>query len=54
MVTPTITLECGSCHDVHNQVGTPYDTTYNPHLVKIVGVDPAGKGSLLCRSCHNK
>jgi hypothetical protein len=48
------TLECTSCHDVHNQVGTPYDTTYNPKLVKIVGVDSSGKGSLLCRSCHNK
>ncbi|MGA2247593.1 MAG: hypothetical protein ABSH48_21615 [Verrucomicrobiota bacterium] len=47
-------LECGSCHDVHNQIGTPYDVNNNPHLVKIVGVDSSGKGSLLCRSCHNK
>ncbi len=48
------TVECTSCHDVHNQNGTPYSTTYNKHLVKIVGVDGNGDGSLLCRSCHNK
>ena len=46
-------LECTSCHDVHNQEGTPYDIGKNPKLVKIVGTQ-AGKGSLLCRSCHNK
>ena len=46
-------LECTSCHDVHNQEGTPYDLNNNPKLVKIVGTQ-AGKGSLLCRSCHNK
>jgi hypothetical protein len=47
-------LECTSCHDVHNQIGTPYDIVNNPKLVKIVGVDGSGDGSLLCRSCHNK
>jgi hypothetical protein len=47
------TLECTSCHDVHNQVGTPYNITSNPKLVKINGTQ-AGVGSLLCRSCHNK
>jgi hypothetical protein len=47
-------LECTSCHDVHNQEGTPFDITSNPKLVKIVGVGADGKGSLLCRSCHNK
>jgi hypothetical protein len=47
-------LECTSCHDVHNQEGTPYDIMLNPKLVKIVGVDAGGHGSLLCRSCHNK
>jgi ABC-type metal ion transport system substrate-binding protein len=47
-------VECTSCHDVHNQSGTPFDITKNPKLVKIVGVDASGKGSLLCRSCHNK
>jgi hypothetical protein len=46
-------LECSACHDVHNQQGTPYDITLNPKLVKIVGTQ-AGKGSLLCRSCHIK
>ena len=46
-------LECNSCHDVHNQVGTPYDALNNPFLVKINGT-AGGKGSLLCRSCHNK
>lgn len=45
-------LECTSCHDVHNQEGTPYGPN-NMKLVKIVGTQ-AGKGSLLCRSCHNK
>ena len=48
------TLECTSCHDVHNQEGTPFNLTSNPKLVKIVGVDANGDGSLLCRSCHNK
>jgi len=46
-------LECISCHDVHNQEGTPFNIVNNPKLVKIVGTQ-AGKGSLLCRSCHNK
>ena len=46
-------LECTSCHDVHNQMGTPFDITFNPKLVKVVGTQ-AGKGSLLCRSCHDK
>ena len=47
-------LECTSCHDVHNQEGTPYNITSNPKLVKINGVDSSGVGSVLCRSCHNK
>lgn len=47
-------VECISCHDVHNQIGTPYDKDNNPKLVKIVGVDANNNGSLLCRSCHNK
>jgi len=46
-------LECNSCHDVHNQEGSAYDLTLNPKLVKINGTQ-AGVGSLLCRSCHNK
>jgi hypothetical protein len=47
-------LECTSCHDVHGQEGTPFDPVNNPKLVRIVGVDADGNGSLLCRSCHNK
>ena len=46
-------LECTSCHDVHNQEGTPFGPN-NPKLVKINGVDSSGVGSVLCRSCHNK
>jgi hypothetical protein len=46
-------LECSTCHDVHNQLGMPFDITQNPKLVKIVGTQD-GKGSLLCRSCHIK
>ena len=46
-------VECNSCHDVHNQEGSPYDVVNNPHLVKINGT-AGGVGSLLCRSCHNK
>ena len=47
-------VECSSCHDVHNQIGSPFDINNNPKLVKIVGVDSQNNGSLLCRSCHNK
>jgi hypothetical protein len=52
-------LECSSCHDVHAQIGSAYDPTLNPKMVKINGTAPNivnGKptGSLLCRSCHNK
>ena len=47
-------VECSSCHDVHGQEGSPFDIVNNPKLVKIVGVDSQNKGSLLCRSCHNK
>ncbi len=52
-------VECNSCHDVHNQEGSPYDIANNPHLVKINGTAPnsvngLATGSLLCRSCHNK
>jgi hypothetical protein len=46
-------VECSSCHDVHNQIGTPFNISSNPKLVKIVGTQ-SGKGSLLCRSCHVK
>jgi hypothetical protein len=46
-------VECTSCHDVHNQVGSPYNFNNNPSLVKINGTK-GGLGSLLCRSCHIK
>lgn len=46
-------LECTSCHDVHNQEGSPFSIANNSKLVKIVGTQ-GGKGSLLCRSCHDK
>jgi hypothetical protein len=53
LLTRNHRVECSSCHDVHNQEGTPYNILSNPKLVKIVGTQ-GGKGSLLCRSCHNK
>jgi hypothetical protein len=46
-------MQCSSCHDVHNQEGTPFSIASNPKLVKINGTK-AGAGSLLCRSCHIK
>jgi hypothetical protein len=46
-------VECSSCHDVHNQIGTPFDLNTNPKLLKINGTKN-GVGSTLCRSCHNK
>lgn len=51
LLTGNKKVECSSCHDVHNQEGTPYSLTSNPKLVKILGTQ-AGRGSLLCRSCH--
>jgi len=48
------TVECSSCHDVHAQEGSAFSLQNNPNLVKIIGVDANGNGSLLCRSCHNK
>jgi hypothetical protein len=53
LLTANHRVECSSCHDVHNQEGTPYNIVSNPKLVKILGT-AGGKGSLLCRSCHNK
>jgi hypothetical protein len=46
-------LECTSCHDVHDSKGVAYDPVANPNMVLITG-SKGGKGSLLCRSCHNK
>jgi hypothetical protein len=47
-------MECTTCHSVHNQVGTPWNITTNPKLIKVNGVGADGRGSLLCRSCHIK
>jgi predicted CXXCH cytochrome family protein len=38
-----IGIECGSCHDTHNQYG-------NPNLTVVGNTDTSG----LCRSCHSK
>jgi predicted CXXCH cytochrome family protein len=38
-----IGIECGSCHDTHNQYG-------NPNLTVVDNTNASG----LCRSCHNK
>jgi hypothetical protein len=46
-------LECTSCHDVHDSKGVAYDPVTNPNMVLITGTK-GGKGSLLCRSCHDK
>ena len=53
LLTANHKVECSSCHDVHNQAGTPFSITTNPKLVKILGTQ-GGRGSLLCRSCHDK
>jgi hypothetical protein len=47
-------MECNSCHNVHNQEGSPFSIVTNPKLLKINGVGSDGKGSILCRSCHIK
>jgi len=44
-------VECGSCHDVHKQVGSSPTSGVD---LRISGTDSSGRGSLLCRSCHNK
>jgi hypothetical protein len=44
-------IECTSCHDVHRQQGSaPASQT----LLRIDGIDRAGRGDLLCRTCHIK
>jgi hypothetical protein len=44
-------MECSSCHDVHAQVG---NAASGGLLIKVSGVDSAGRGGLLCRTCHIK
>jgi len=44
-------VECVSCHDVHNQQGS---APVSSALLRIDGSDKAGRGDLLCRTCHIK
>jgi hypothetical protein len=44
-------MECSSCHDVHKQEGSAPTSGI---LVKISGTDASNRGSLICRTCHNK
>jgi len=44
-------MECSSCHDVHKQIGSAPTSGI---MVKISGNDASGRGSLICRTCHNK
>lgn len=44
-------MECASCHDVHKQVGSAPTSGI---LIRISGNDASGRGSLICRTCHNK
>ena len=46
-------LECATCHDIHRQKGdAPTDTFMR--IISSSAVDANGRGSLLCRTCHNK
>lgn len=52
-------MECSSCHDVHAAVGsaskrTGAGPTYGGIFLKISGVDATGRGSVICRNCHDK
>jgi hypothetical protein len=44
-------IECTSCHDVHQQQGS---APASQPLLRIDGTDRAGRGDLLCRTCHIK
>ena len=44
-------IECTSCHDVHQQQGS---APASPTLLRVDGTDRAGRGDLLCRTCHIK
>lgn len=44
-------MECSSCHDVHKQEGSAPSSGI---LIKISGTDASNRGSLICRTCHNK
>lgn len=44
-------LECTSCHDVHNLIGTAPASSVQ---LRIGGHDATGRNDLLCRTCHIK
>ena len=44
-------VECSSCHDPHKQIGSAPSSGI---MVRISGTDSSGRGSTLCRTCHNK
>ena len=44
-------VQCSSCHDPHKLVGSAPSSGI---MVKISGTDTAGRGSLICRTCHIK
>ena len=45
-------VECVSCHDPHFNLGATGPLLHSS--TKISGVDVNGRGSTLCRTCHNK
>jgi hypothetical protein len=44
-------VECSSCHDVHRLQGS---APSSKSLLRLDGIDSAGRGDLLCRTCHIK
>jgi len=44
-------MQCVSCHDPHKLTGSAPESGI---FVKISGSDAAGRGSLICRTCHVK
>jgi hypothetical protein len=44
-------MQCTSCHDPHKLIGSAPSSGI---MVKISGTDTAGRGSLICRTCHIK
>ena len=44
-------MQCSSCHDPHKLIGSAPSSGI---MIKISGTDSAGRGSLICRTCHIK
>jgi hypothetical protein len=44
-------MQCTSCHDPHKMIGSAPSSGI---MIKISGQDVAGRGSLICRTCHIK